>query len=167
MKTTMAARIRGLRDLTVPELREEYARVFSEETRSHHKGQLQRKIAWRIQALEEGGLTERARRRASELANEADVRVVPPRGAYGDGSTPSAERTETHPFSAGHDSRLPMPGTVLTRDYRGRQIRVTVLEGGFECEGIVHRSLTAVARAVTGSNWNGFNFFGLGAPRGR
>lgn len=162
MMATMAARIRRLREMTVPELRAEYARVFGEETRSHHKDQLWRKIAWRIQALEEGDLSERARRRAEELANDADVRIVPPRGAFG---CPAPERTETHAFRTSHDSRLPMPGTILTREYRGRETRVTVLEKGFECEGAVYRSLTAVAKAVTGSNWNGYHFFGLG-PRG-
>lgn len=162
MTTTMTARIRRLREMTVPELRAEYARVFGEETRSHHKNQLWRKIAWRMQALEEGGISERALRRAEELANEADVRVIPPRGAFG---SPAPDRTETHAFSTDHDSRLPMPGTILTREYRGREIRVTVLDSGFEYEGTVYRSLTAAARAVTGSNWNGYHFFGLG-PRG-
>jgi hypothetical protein len=144
MKTTIAARIRRLREMTVPELRAEYARVFGEETRSNHKGQLWRKIAWRIQALEEGGLSERARRRAEELAKDADVRIVPPRRAFGNGKA-APERTETHAFTTSHDSRLPMPGTILSREYRGQVVRVTVLEKGFEHEGTVYRSLTAVA----------------------
>ena len=55
----------------------------------------------------------------------------------------------------------PLPGAVLVREYRGREIRVTVLPEGFEHEGRVHRSLTAVAREVTGSHWNGFHFFGM------
>jgi len=164
MKTTIAARIRRLREMTVRELREEYARVFGEETRSRHKDQLWRKIAWRIQAIEEGDLSERARRRAEELANDADVRIIPPRGAF---DRPAADRTETHAFQTSHDPRLPMPGTILTREYKGREARVTVLEAGFEWEGTVYRSLTAVARAITGSNWNGYNFFGLGGPGGR
>jgi hypothetical protein len=54
-----------------------------------------------------------------------------------------------------------MPGAVLTREYRGRTIAVTVLDEGFECEGTVYRSLTAVAKAVTGSHWNGYLFFGI------
>src|SRR5438034_806350 len=59
------------------------------------------------------------------------------------------------------DPRLPSPGTVLTRPYRGRTIAVTVLESGFEYEGRRFDSLTAVAKAVTGSHWNGLEFFGL------
>ena len=54
-----------------------------------------------------------------------------------------------------------LPGTVLTRDYKDRRITVTVLDDGFEFEGERFRSLSAVARAVTGSHWNGFHFFGL------
>jgi hypothetical protein len=56
---------------------------------------------------------------------------------------------------------LPVPATVLTREYRGKTVLVTVLDRGFEYEGVVYRSLSAVARAVTGSHWNGYGFFGL------
>ena len=72
-------------------------------------------------------------------------------------------RTATRTLSrdAGGGGRLPIPGTVLTRKYRGRLIEVTVLPKGFEWEGEVYRSLSAVAKAVTGSHWNGFLFFGL------
>ncbi|HXR75326.1 MAG TPA: DUF2924 domain-containing protein [Bryobacteraceae bacterium] len=60
--------------LTVTQLRQKYAEVFGEETRSNNKQFLYRRIAWRIQALAEGGLSERARRRALEIANDADLR---------------------------------------------------------------------------------------------
>jgi hypothetical protein len=65
------------------------------------------------------------------------------------------------------DSRLPAPGTVLSRDYRGQRLEVTVLEQGFEYDGVVYRSLSAVARAVTGTHWNGWAFFGLNNVKGR
>ena len=64
------------------------------------------------------------------------------------------------PKMTAHD-RLPIAGTVLTRKYRGRQVETKVLPNGFECEGQVYRSLSAVAKAVTGSHWNGHLFFGL------
>jgi hypothetical protein len=54
-----------------------------------------------------------------------------------------------------------MPGALLRRIYKGRTILVTVLEDGFEYEDTVYKSLTAVARAVTGTHWNGYLFFGL------
>jgi len=58
-----------------------------------------------------------------------------------------------------------MPGTQLIRQYKGRTVEVTVLEDGFEYEGRRYRSLSAVAKTVTGSHWNGFNFFGLAYKR--
>jgi len=54
-----------------------------------------------------------------------------------------------------------VPGTILSREYKGREVRVLVLEKGFECDGQVYRSLSAVAEAITGSHWNGWLFFGL------
>jgi hypothetical protein len=54
-----------------------------------------------------------------------------------------------------------LPGTVLKREYKGQTIRVTVLTDGFEFEGERYKSLTGVAKAVTGKHWNGFHFFGL------
>jgi hypothetical protein len=164
MTTTTAARIAALRDMTVADLREKYHEVFGEETRSRHKDFLWKRIAWRMQEIEEGGLSERAKRRAAELANDADVRVRAPEGAF-DAGLPSFARTTKQEFSQPHDPRLPMPGTVLTREHKGRILRVTVLDRGFEFEGRVHRSLSAIAELVTGTRWNGFLFFGLAKPR--
>ncbi|MCK6481665.1 MAG: DUF2924 domain-containing protein [Planctomycetes bacterium] len=161
MRTTIAARIQALRDMTVHELRTEYARVFGEETRSAHREQLWRAIAWRIQADAEGDLPERVRRQAAELARDADFRTRAPRDPLRGAAPPPEARTARRPFAAPHDARLPLPGTVLTREYRGREVRVTVLDRGFEHEGKVHRSLSAVAKAVTGAHWNGFHFFGI------
>jgi hypothetical protein len=54
-----------------------------------------------------------------------------------------------------------VPGTILTREYRGEVHQVTVLDRGFEYRGTVHRSLSGIARAITGTQWNGNLFFGL------
>ena len=75
-------------------------------------------------------------------------------------SAPSQGDRAAPAKSSAHD-RLPVPGTVLTRTYRGRRVAVQVLPSGFEYEGRVYRSLSAVAKAVTGSHWNGHLFFGL------
>jgi hypothetical protein len=64
------------------------------------------------------------------------------------------------------DPRLPAPGAVIHKYYKGRNCLVTVLDKGFEYEGACHKSLSAVANEITGSHWNGFEFFGLKAfPR--
>src|SRR5881394_2882221 len=78
MAINVAKTVETLNRMTVTQLRERYAEVFGESTRSYNKQFLVKRIAWRMQALEEGGLSERARRRAMELANDADLRIRPP-----------------------------------------------------------------------------------------
>ena len=153
--------VNELRRMTVGQLRQRYGEVFGEAARSFNKQHLIKRIAWRMQAMHEGDLSERARRRARELANDADLRIRPPaapKESNGNGGiTTSAFRVEA-------DDRLPMPGTILTRRYKGRVIQVTVLPKGFEFDGEVYRSLSAVARKITGAHWNGYYFFGLPKP---
>jgi len=147
-----------LKHMTVAELRARYAEVFGEETRSRHKVFLVKRIAWRLQSLAEGDLSERARRRAEQLANDADIRMTPPRRTPG----PEGQAVAVGTLRVSADKRLPMPGTVITREYKGRTVVVTILPDGFEYEGKVYRSLSAVARAITGTHWNGYHFFRLG-----
>jgi hypothetical protein len=85
MKQDIGKELARLGRMTVGELRERYRAVFGEETRSGNKDFLRKRIGWRIQALAEGGLSERAHRRAEELANDADLRIRPPRGLCGGG----------------------------------------------------------------------------------
>jgi hypothetical protein len=152
----IAKEVARLERTTVDGLRARYAEVFGEQTNGRHKEWLIKRIAWRMQANAEGGLSERARRRAMELANDADLRVTPPRERK---PAPGAEeRTKTAATKV--RSNL-LPGTMLNREYKGRMVRVTVLADGFEYEGERYKSLTAVAKAVTGKHWNGFHFFGL------
>jgi hypothetical protein len=155
---SVAAELAALHRMTVGELREKYVAAFSEETRSWNKDFLRKRIAWRIQELAEGGLSERARRRAEELARDADLRLRPP-------LQEKPGKTIVRRLKTAHRAEVPIVGTVLTREYRGTTIRVTVLENGFEHEGRVYRSLTAAAKAVTGSHWNGHHFFGLRGGR--
>ena len=150
----------GLQEMTVRQLRREYARLFGEESRVGNKVYLVKRIIWRKQVLAEGDISERARRRAAELADEADLRVRAPRGAFGPAPALDPERTVTRPFKS-RDSRLPAPGAELVRTYKGRKIVARVLDSGFRCEGKTYPSLSAVVREVTGTNWNGFDFFGL------
>jgi hypothetical protein len=143
--------------MTVNELRERFAIVFGEHTNGRNKQWLIKWIAWRLQANAEGGLSERARQRAREFANEADLRLTAPRNQ--DVVLPKNHRPTARPDSL--DPRLPSPGTLLTRQYKGRTLQVEVLRDGFAFEGERYRSLSAIAATVTGSRWNGFLFFGL------
>ena len=157
---SVAAQVMALQKMTVNELREQYVRLLGEPTNARNKVWLFRACAWRLQELAFGGLSERAKQRAKELARESDVR---PRGEKGDAILANGG-ARTVPFQPKPVSDTPPPGTVLTRTYKGQEIRVRVLDGGFEYEGQPYRSLTAVARAVTGSHWNGRAFFGLSKP---
>ncbi len=153
--------VNALTRMKVTQLRERYGEVFGEAARSFNKPYLIKRITWRLQAMHEGDLSERARRRARELANDADLRIRPP--------LPPKEKelnggTSTSSFHVSGDDRLPMPGTLLTRDYKGKSVQVRVLTNGFDFDGEVYRSLSAVARKVTGAHWNGFLFFGLRKP---
>jgi len=150
-----------LENMSVGELHERYETIFGEPSRSRHRRYLIRRIAWRLQADAEGGLTERALQRAAELANDADVRVTPPRhGAKPLAVHPAAGAVAVRvPVTT--DPRLPPPGTAITRRYKGRTINVIVLPDGFEYDGQRYRSLSAIAKAITGSHMNGFRFFRL------
>lgn len=156
------ATAKALGKLTVPELKRRYAEVFGEPTRSNHKRHLVKRIVWRMQALSEGGLSERARRRALELADDAEIRLSAPRAsARGPGTAVAAA------FESGRPASFPKPGSVIRREYKGRPIVVRVLPRGFEYEGEVYRSLTAIARKITGAHWNGVSFFGLPSAHGK
>jgi len=135
MDTTTYQEIQGLARMTVGELREKYLDVFGEETRSYHKEFLRKRIAWRIQVLAEGDLTERARRRAEELADDADLRIRTPRDPVKSGSAEVRASTSISHISPSRNPRLPLPGTLLARDFKGRDIVVKVLDNGFEFEG--------------------------------
>lgn len=158
--------IQALHRMSVGQLRERYLTVFGEETRSHNKDFLRKRIAWRIQACAEGGLSERARRRAEEIVNEADLRIRIPRDPVKPGLLDVRERSVIGRLPRSGDRRLPLPGTLLIREYQGRDIVVTVRDRAvFEYEGRRYKSLSAIAREVTGSRWNGYLFFGLTKPR--
>jgi hypothetical protein len=166
MELNVAREVAALARMTTRQLRERYAEVFGETTAANNKTWLLRRVAWRLQALAEGDLSERARARAAELARDADLRVVPPRekAAPAPGAA-TRTRTATLPREV-TDDRLPPPGTVLTRKYKGGTVQVKVLADGFEYAGEVYTSLSSVAKAVTGSHCNGFLFFRLGVNGG-
>ena len=129
-----------LRDLKIPELKHHYRELFGEESKSSNKQFLFRRIAWRLQANAEGGLSERAQQRATEIADERDLRVRAPRSFLAQpSSTPSSLAGSGPP----RDWRLPAPGTLLTRRVGNRSVVVKVLADGF-----VARSADGFERAA-------------------
>ena len=159
-QTSVTAQILALQKMTVGQLREKWIELYGEQTRSCNRQYLWRRLAWRLQELRFGGLSERARARITELNRDDDLRFQPPRGWDPDAIVEPGP-TSGQSARLVRDHRLPAPGTVITRDYKGQEIRVSVLEKGFEFEGRPYRSLSAIAQAVTGQKWNGWLFFGL------
>jgi hypothetical protein len=129
-------------------------------TRAGNRTWLVKRIAWRLQALALGDLSERARQRALELANDADLRVRPPRHLACQPLTATVPRK-----SAKNRERLPPPGTILRRRYKGQMLEVKLLERGCQWEGRVYHSLSAVAKAITDTHCSGIRFFRL-IPKG-
>lgn len=162
----IAAKIDALHRMTTGELADRYEALHGRPARTRHRAYLIRKVAWRIQANAEGDLTDRARRRAAELADDAEIRVMAPKTLICP-PQPSSGATVSRPITNGehNDPRLPSPGSAIVRQYKGRAIRVVVLADGegFEHDGDRYRTLSAIAKKVTGSHINGFRFFRLGS----
>ena len=165
-QASIPAQILALQQMTVGQLREKWLELYGEDTRSCNRQYLWRRLAWRVQELAYGGLSARAKARIAELNRDSDLRLLPPRG-WDPGAIVAPVPTSGRGARPVRDPRLPAPGAVITRQYRDQEIRVTVLEKGFEFEGRPYRSLSAVARAVTGQKWNGWLFFGLTRRNGR
>lgn len=162
MDPTVIHEIEELGSSNVAALKKRYRELFSEESKSSNKQFLFRRIAWRLQADAEGDLSERARRRAAEIADDRDLRIRAPKEFFAQPDSASVSMDRTRPPK---DYRLPRPGTLLTRRVGNRQIVVQVLKDGFEYETRRYRSLSAIAREVTGTRWNGLLFFGLAERR--
>lgn len=158
MSTNAPARItreiEALAEMSVRELQQRWYEVWGEPCRAKHKEFLRKRIAWKIQANAYGGLSHRALERARELADETLLKI---RGVDAPARPAAFKSARLLPG----DGRLPMPGTTLTRIYEGKLICVIVRADGFEWEGKKFKSLSAVAKAITGAHWNGYLFFGL------
>jgi hypothetical protein len=108
--------IMALKTASLEELTAQYTELFGEKRHySNNKTFLWRKIAYRLQEIEYGGLSD--------------------------------------------DTRLPIPEAIIRKEYKGKLLEVKVLEKGFEYDGKAYRTLSAVAKAITGDHWNGYLFF--------
>ena len=151
MNATVLQQIEECRLWPLAALRAKYEELFGAPTRCHQKRFLWRRIAWKLQADVYGDLSVQTRQHALTLADDRDLRRVVP-------VSDSAVRRTT-------DLRLPVPGTVLTRSFQGRTVKVCVLPDGFRYRDRRFRSLSAVAEHITGTRWNGYRFWGLEGRR--
>ena len=160
MAVQLAAEIAALQRLPVPALQRKYADLFGDETRSNHKTWLIKRIIWRLQAQSEAPLSERGRQRARDLAADSQLRLSEPQAAR---SKTGSDADAVPPrATTPSDERVPLPGSIITRRYKGELLQVKVRDDGFEFDGAVYTSLSAVAAAICGSHCNGFLFFRLG-----
>jgi hypothetical protein len=138
MNDTVLAQIAALKGKPTSELRALWRELFGRDAPVLGRRYLEDRIAYRLQELRFGGLSDRTRRNLDSLADQLE---------------PKATRRR--------DPGRPIAGTQLRRQWQGVEHVVTVREHDFEYEGRPYKSLSAVARAIAGSRWNGWLFFGL------
>lgn len=157
MSETIASQVARLQKMTVAELRVEWERVFGEPTKQRHRVYLWKRLARAIQGDTGPKLTDEEEAKITEY--RAMLQEMPYEKWF-----PGKQRGKAKPKKPVRDRRMPSAGSVITRVYKGQEIIVRVLEDGFEYEKVWYRSLSAVAKAVTGTTWNGWTFFGLKSP---
>lgn len=164
----MPSQLAALEDMNVPALAEKYRELYGEPTRSRNRDYLKKRLAWRIQADAEGGLSKGALARIEELGDEMperwQMRLAQPANAAAaasDESAPPPPPTVIVVAPEPRDPRVPPPGTVLRRVFDGKTHEVTVCVEGFEYAGRKYKTLSNIATEITGTRWNGFLFFGL------
>jgi hypothetical protein len=142
------ARLAALKTTPTPELKKQWRELFDSEPPPFNRRYLESRLAYRIQELAYGGLKPETVRRLE---------------AAGRGAGRRRPHEEPHP----RRPRPPITGTRLLREWQGVEQIVTVTADGFEWQGRPYKSLSAIARAITGTRWNGWVFFGLKNHRGR
>ena len=145
MSDPVIARLAALQTTPTPQLKEQWRQLFEGEPPAFNRRYLESRLAYRIQELAYGGLKPEAVRRLEKLGEELDGGRVDVR------TRPANDR--------------PVSGTRLIRDYQGVEHCVTVRDNDFEYQGRPYKSLSAIARAITGTQWNGLAFFGLKSGR--
>ncbi len=154
MPKGVATEIEKLRKMSVTELRVEWRRVFGTESRNRNKDFLFRRIAQQLQELAHGGLSDHARELLEERLRTEQIRI-------------RRKLPDVHVSAHLRDPRLPAPGTVLVREFANVKHEVKIVEDGVEFRGQRFRTLSAVAREITGTRWNGFVFFRLAGTEER
>ena len=153
----MEAKIAALKGKSIPELQREYETLFDgQNSPSDNKVHLIRKIAYRLQEIEYGGLSQETKTRIAELIEKYDPinnKALRPQVVSGGKNVVAIPHLR--------DKRLPIPGTAIQKKYKGQDYLVKVLEKGFEYKDKYYKSLSAVAYEITGAHWNGFSFFGF------
>jgi hypothetical protein len=138
MTDSIAAQVAALLKKPTPELKQMWRELFDREPPGFSRNYLISRLSYRLQELHFGGLKPATRAKLDALAHALDPKAARKRVVNG-----------------------PVVGTQLIREWRGVEHKVTVLADGFEWEGRRYKSLSAVARSISGTRWNGWAFFGM------
>lgn len=152
MSSSILKQIADLGRLSAQDLQDRWRELYGSEPPGYNRTFLTKRLAYRLQELAHGGLSDTTRSQMAAVLRGA--------GLSEDGAVPGNGR------QGKRDRDLPLTGTRLVREWNGRRYEVTVVAGGFEFEGRRYRSLTAITKAITGTHWNGRAFFGLRQPDG-
>ena len=144
METTVLQQVTELSGMAYSALKDRWLILFGTDPPAYKREHMIRRLAYRIQELAYGGLSDAATEQLGQIAAAAD---------FGGQATRKKRRKVK--------STQPLPGTRLVREWRGVRHEVTAVVGGFEYQGRPYRSLSAVAKAITGAHWSGPQFFGL------
>ena len=145
MAKGVLAQISALKSAPAGALKGRWRELFGNEPPPYNRRFLESRLAYRLQELAHGGLSADAHRRLKAAAGD-----LPAKGSK-TGKRPAGDR--------------PISGTRLIRDWKGVEHQVTVRDADFEYQGRPYKSLSAVARTITGTRWNGLVFFGLKGQR--
>jgi len=148
MSKNVLGKLAALKTMPMPDLKRQWRELFETEPPPYNRRFLESRLAYRIQELAYGGLTPETRERLRALGEELD----------GGRSVVRKRRT---------DQDRPVVGTRLIREWQGVEHCVTVRRDDYEYQGRPYKSLSAIARAITGTRWNGPVFFGLKSQRRR
>jgi hypothetical protein len=138
---SVLSQVAALKRMSVSELREKWEALFDAPPVSYSRSNLEMRIGYRLQELTYGGIGRETRQMLDALADEVE------------GKAPARSNI--------CDPRSPVAGTRFVREWEGVEHTVTVLTDGFEWQGRKYKSLSAIARAITGVQWNGWRFFGI------
>lgn len=152
MADSVLKQVTSLPKLSFNELKALYLSLYGTEPPAYNRDLIIKRLAYRLQEIAYGGLSERVHQRLDEALVE---------NGYDENAMPTGVSKRKRNVTKDH----PVVGTMLVREWRGKRYEVTTLRDGFEFEGRKYRSLSAIAAAITGAHQSGQAFFGLNAVR--